>query len=69
MVRGGLVIALLGLTAWATRTPIRRPSRAEVAVSLSLVGAVGLAEAGTTHFASLIVFPIGLIPPSGRSTS
>ena len=61
MVRGGLVIALIGLTAWATRDPIRRPSGAEAAVSLGLVGAVGLAEAGTTHFASLIVFPIGLI--------
>lgn len=61
MARTVLVVALIGLTVWATRLPIRRPSGLEATVSLALVCALSLAEAGTTHFASLIVFPLGLI--------
>ena len=61
IVRTVLVVALIGLTAWATRIPGRRPSAIQAAGSFALVGALSLAEAGTTHLASLIAFPLGLI--------
>jgi copper transport protein len=61
IVRTVLIVALVGLTAWATRIPGRRPTGIQAAASLGLVGALSLAEAGTTHLASLIAFPLGLI--------
>jgi copper transport protein len=56
-----LIALLAALTAWTTRVAIRRPSTVETAASLALVGLISLAEAATTHFASLIAFPIGLL--------
>ncbi len=56
-----LVAALVGLTAWTTRVPIRRPSAAESVASLGLVGLLAVSEAESTHLASVIAFPLGLL--------